>query len=203
MTQPLWEPSLLISSSLGAKLGENSMLANTAPWKPPLREILGWDWRDLQKLQCCCWFFFFPVLDTAGYFVFCRTDIWVHLELSSFPHLRSSSVLVQRIPNAKVRQECWSYNGSWETFFNKCSDTSSHVWLCTVAPQERANSSGELMGLLSLSFNFQKLGVSGPLSWIPSFSLDSAALNAVLPSPLSDPASEDPELRLLSRAESS
>ena len=59
------------------------------------------------------------------------------------------------------------------------------------------------MGLLSLSFNFQKLGVSGPLSWIPSFSLDSAALNAVLPSPLSDPASEDPELRLLSRAESS
>ena len=59
------------------------------------------------------------------------------------------------------------------------------------------------MGLLSLSFNFQRLGVSGPLSWIPSFSLDSSAFDAVLPSPLSDPASEDPELRLLSQTESS
>ena len=73
-----------------------------------------------------------------------------------------------------------------------------HILTCTVAPWERTNSSGELMGLLSLSFNFQRLGVSGPLLWIPNFSVDFPAFDAVLPSPLSDPASEGPELRLLS-----
>lgn len=42
----------------------------------------------------------------------------------------------------------------WGIFFNRCLATSSCVSLCTVVPRERIDSSGELMGLLCLSFNF-------------------------------------------------